>query len=383
MKIAYIYDVIYPYVKGGAEKRFWELARRLSVKGHEVHLYGMKFWQGQDIVVREGVYLHGICAPKKLYGETGKRNVTQVLYFTLHLPCLWKENFDIVDCNVFPYIPFFLVRLYSWLKRTPLVVTWQEVWDNYWYKYMGRVKGFIARRIEKLAIVLAKDIIVYSQTVKNDLLRCGASAKKIHLISQGIDLRKIKVVVASPERSELLFAGRLIREKNVDILIKAVSLLKRVFGVIKCIIIGDGPEKERLIKLTRDLNLEDNVVFKGLMEYEELVSYMKASRVFVFPSIREGFGIVVMEAMACGLPVITVNHPMNAAGDFVKDGENGFICDLDEKDIAHKVSELLRDITLRQRFSHAAEDYVKGYDWDNIASESEEFYLQLIDKLKS
>jgi hypothetical protein len=74
MKIAFIYDVIYPYVKGGVEKRVWELATRLTRRGHDVHLFGMKFWDGEDILISEGVFLHGVCPAKKLY-VSGRRTI--------------------------------------------------------------------------------------------------------------------------------------------------------------------------------------------------------------------------------------------------------------------------------------------------------------------
>ena len=84
MKIAFVYDVIYPYVKGGIEKRVWELATRLTRRGHEVHLFGMKFWIGNDILISEGVFLHGVCPAKKLY-VGGRRTIWQPLYFSVHL----------------------------------------------------------------------------------------------------------------------------------------------------------------------------------------------------------------------------------------------------------------------------------------------------------
>jgi hypothetical protein len=71
MKIAVVYDVIYPYVKGGVEKRVWDLAVRLACRGHEVHLYGMKFWDGEDIINHEGVFLHGSVALKNSIQAAG------------------------------------------------------------------------------------------------------------------------------------------------------------------------------------------------------------------------------------------------------------------------------------------------------------------------
>ena len=108
VKIAYMYDVIFPYVKGGAEKRFWELAKRMTLRGHQVHLYGMMSWEGPQDFVKEGVCVHGVGKHRNLYLASGRRSFLQVLGFTMHiLPALWKERFDIIDCNAFPYLPFF------------------------------------------------------------------------------------------------------------------------------------------------------------------------------------------------------------------------------------------------------------------------------------
>ncbi|MDD3551836.1 MAG: glycosyltransferase, partial [Methanothrix sp.] len=74
MEIAYVYDAVYPWVKGGAEKRIYELSRRLAARGHVVHCYGMKWWQGEDEIEREGVRFHGICEPRPLY-VNGKRSI--------------------------------------------------------------------------------------------------------------------------------------------------------------------------------------------------------------------------------------------------------------------------------------------------------------------
>src|SRR5512136_542281 len=103
MKIAFVYDVIYPFVKGGVEKRVWELATRLTQRGHDVHLFGMKFWDGEEILIRESVCLHGVCPAQKLYVR-GRRTLWQAFYFSTRLISpLLKERFDIIDCQQFPY----------------------------------------------------------------------------------------------------------------------------------------------------------------------------------------------------------------------------------------------------------------------------------------
>lgn len=84
MKIAYVHDVIYPYVKGGAERRVWEVSRRLAGRGHEVHIFGMKHWQGDDLVERDGVFLHGVCPPGSLY-VGGRRSISAAVRFSARL----------------------------------------------------------------------------------------------------------------------------------------------------------------------------------------------------------------------------------------------------------------------------------------------------------
>lgn len=170
-------------------------------------------------------------------------------------------------------------------------------------------------------------MIAVSERTKKDLEMIGVR-KEIKIIPNGIDFVEIEKIRASEEETDIIFAGRLIKEKNVDFLIKAVNLVKKEISNIKCMIIGDGPVRENLVKLSHNLGLEDNIEFTGFLEdHDEVISYMKSSKVFVLPSIREGFGIIALEANAGGLPVVTVNHKRNAACDLINNG-NGFVCDM-------------------------------------------------------
>src|SRR3989304_4053497 len=129
-RIALVYDCIYPYTKGGGEKRYYEIAKRLAIKGHEVHLYGMKFWEGQDVLQKEGLYLHGICPPKPLYTKDGRRSIRQAVFFGIHCLKLIKENFDIIDCCSFPYFSLLTCKFACFLKGKKLHSTWHEVWGK-------------------------------------------------------------------------------------------------------------------------------------------------------------------------------------------------------------------------------------------------------------
>lgn len=368
MKIAHVRDTLYPYTKGGAQKRVWEISKRLANRGHEVHIFGMKYWDGKDVIVNEGVHLHGVCEPQKLFvGE--RRSIKQAIYFSYKIlfPLL-KEDFDIIICDAL-YLHCFSAKVYSSLKRTPLVITWHEVWDDYWYEYLGK-KGVFGKAVERMTAHLTDKMVAVSERTKKDLERIGVR-KEIKVIPNGIDFGEIEMIKASEEESDIIFAGRLIKEKNVDVLIKAVKLVRKEIPDIKCMIIGDGPEKSKLEKLNSDLKMDNNVRFTGFLEdYDDVISYMKSSKVFVLPSTREGFGIVAMEANACGLPVVTVNHKRNAACDFINNG-NGFVCVLSEEKIAGKIVIGLDErVDMKGRCIESA----KRYDWGEIVKSIENAY---------
>ena len=119
MRITIIYDVIYPHVKGGVEKRVWELAVRLSCRGHAVHLYGMKFWAGNDVIDRDGVTQHGVCPAQDLNAD-GRRTVREASSFIFALFLrLREETYDIIDCQQFPYFSCMAVK-YSTARKKHL-----------------------------------------------------------------------------------------------------------------------------------------------------------------------------------------------------------------------------------------------------------------------
>jgi L-malate glycosyltransferase len=377
MKIGYVYDTIYPYTIGGVEKRIWELAIRLTGKGHEVHIFGPKNWQGYDLIQQEGVYLHGICKTSEKRFVDGRRSIGWTIYFALKLfRPLMRERFDIIDCQNFPYFSCFSAKIVSIVRRTPLVITWIEVWGDYWSEYLGK-KGILGKLVEKMTVYLSRDMIAISETTKRQLLHIGVGKGIVTAIPIGVDLEKIRFVEPSSQVSDIIFAGRLIKEKHVDILLEAVSELKTQYPGVKAVIIGEGPENHALQQLAVDLGLQDNVRFVGFLERtEDLIACMKSSKVFVFPSVREGFGIVVVEANACGLPVIVIDHPRNAACDLVVNGNSGYKCQLSADDIAAKISLFLAGQDQDSR-AKCIENSL-NYDWTKIIASVESVYLPLV-----
>jgi len=366
MKIAFVYDAVYPWVKGGGEKRIYELGKRLAKDGHEVHVFGVKWWSAGRTIRNEGMVLHGVCAPMELYVD-GRRSISEAIIFSIKLlPHLIKEKFDIIDVSAFPYFSCFSVKLVSVMRRNPMVVTWLEAWGDYWYEYLG-LMGFFGKLVEYLVLKLTYNSIAISDATKKNLELCGTTGKNIHILPLGIDLKRIVNIRPFDYQCDIIFIGRLIREKNVDILLEALGHVRKVLHDVRCSIIGDGPERGRLIGLAARHSLLDNVKFFGFMDYDEVIARIKSSKMLVLPSSREGFGMVVIEAFACGVPVITVNSPRNAASLLV-DEDTGFVVKLDAMELADAISRLIKDAPRRKKMSASARERAREYDWDGIAS---------------
>lgn len=367
MKIAYVYDAVYPWVKGGAEKRVYELSKRLVARGHDVHCFGIKWWEGESIIQKDGVHLHGICNPRSLYSGD-HRSMREALAFAGSVLVSLKGDYDLIDCQEFPYFSCFSAKFVTISRRSDLFITWHEVWRDYWYEYLGR-KGFLGRSVESAVSKLTDKNIAVSEMTKRDLESLGVKGAKV--VPNGLDFKRIERIKASSTTSDIIYAGRLIGHKNVDLLIRAVQLIEKEVPDIKTFIVGDGPDIGNLKRLARELGLEKKIKFTGFLEnYDDAIALMKSARVFVMPSKREGFGMAALDANACGLPVVTVKHKMNAVTDLVTDG-TGLVC---EPSIEELSGAIIRVLDKSSRMRAKCIELSSGYDWDNISALVEKTY---------
>lgn len=371
MKIAIVSDVIYPYSIGGTEKRIYEISTRLARKGHQVTIYGMKWWEGADTKEHGNVQLKAISPYYPLYaGE--KRSIKEALLFSWHCLKLVREDFDILDVDHMPHLVLFSTKLVALLKRKKLHALWNEVWGpSYWIEYMGPA-GVFAALIEKITSMLPDYITAVSEyTAKALVSTLKVPRHKVVVIPNGISISELAAITPAASRSDVIFAGRLLSHKNVDVLIQSVALLKAKYPRIRCIIVGKGPEKNNLIRLIQENDLLENVeLIEGIEDQKQLYSLMKSSRVFAFPSVREGFGMVVLEANGLGLPVITTDDDQNAARYLIKEGVNGMIVSLSKENLAHAIEVYMT----RTPEAVSYTPLLQQYDWDNLARKVEEIY---------
>jgi glycosyltransferase involved in cell wall biosynthesis len=275
-------------------------------------------------------------------------------------PLLKEKRFDAIDCQGFPYFPVFSCRIASSLNSLKLFVTWYEFWGDYWYKYLGWPLGFFGKIFENLALALSTNIIAISEFTKRKLKKGN-----VNVVSSGIDYTSIRKAKPLKKRFDVIYVGRLIKDKNVDLLIRAIALMKAKYPKIRCCIAGDGPEKPKVIELASSQGLKGNVEFRNFFKTEEQVfSYLKSSRVLALPSSREGLGMIALEANACGIPVVTVEAEDNAAKELIKDGVNGRVVHLSAEALAAGIEDSFK---IRVKPS-------KEYGWKEVADKLEELY---------
>lgn len=371
MQIAFVIDTLYPFELGGAQKRVWEIGRRLA-DNHDVHVFGMKYWGGEKTLEQDGMTYHGVCAERDLY-KNDRRSLTQPLIYAASLAGpLGAEDFDVIDCQKSAYFHFLPTKLTSLLGDAALVGTFTEVWGDYWYDYIGRL-GALGKFVERTSISLPEQIITISHKNKRDLINLGRDQSDITIIPDGIGFEEIDTIPPSNQSFDVLYAGRLVEHKNVDLLLSAIERLNDSSNnSVTCGIIGKGPDMAALKRQVSEAEIEDDVEFLGFLEeIDDVYSFMKSAEVFVLPSSREGAGLVTLEANACGTPSITTRHENNAATEVVDDDINGYVCDMSVAGLA----EVIRTAINRgPEMETDCIEYAKEYEWDKIATDTLKVY---------
>jgi glycosyltransferase involved in cell wall biosynthesis len=362
--VALVSDAIFPYHRGGKEIRYHELTRRLAGRA-ELHVYTMHWWDGPRVRKDEAVTLHAISPLLPLYTNT-RRSFRQAIVFALGCIRLLISRFDVLEADHMPYLQILVLRFVATVKRKRFVVTWHEVWgQSYWRQYLGWA-GFAAWFVEELAMRLPDHIIAASPHTAERLSAILGTRASITIAPNGIDLEAVRSSYPDHATTDLVVVSRLIAHKRIGMLLDAVALLHAEGMPVTCRVIGDGPEREELRNQARVQGVERAVDFRhDVREQKEVYALIKAAKVFVFPSAREGFGIAVLEALACGVPVVTTSAPDNLAQHLVARSPHGTICDSTASAIADAVKLLLADRGSPTGGDSVDDDsWLADYGWD-------------------
>jgi glycosyltransferase involved in cell wall biosynthesis len=282
---------------------------------------------------------------------------------------LITKQFDVVEADHMPYLQLYTLWLVTRLRRRPLVVTWNEVWGlEYWSNYLGPVSGRVAWLIERMAMRLPDQILALSPGTADRLGAYVGDSVPVRVIPMAVDLELIRGVqpASADEAADLLFVGRLLKHKGVDLLIDALALVN-VDRPVRLLIVGDGPEKISLEKQVAERGLSGVVRLRSdVADHAEVFALMKSSQVFVFPSLREGFGIAPLEALACGTRVVTTSHPDNQARHLVARSDRGYLCEPTPAALARCIEMALVDASAGTK---PEENWIQEFDWDAVADQ--------------
>ncbi|MBJ7457887.1 MAG: glycosyltransferase [Thermoleophilaceae bacterium] len=329
MKVAILYDCMFPYTVGGGERWYVNLSERLSER-YEVTYVTLKQWEdGHKPDVPFGVITVG--PGMELYNEDGRRKIGPPLRYGfgvfLHL-LRHGGKYDIVHSSAFPYFSVIGAKFaLLFHPRTKLVVDWLEVWSrDYWRDYLGAIGGRVGFAIQQFCARLPDYSFAISK-LHADRLPGNDVIVNTGLVGEMVDARRPAQPAPAPNPPRAVFAGRQIPEKNVIALPAAVAVARETLPDLTMTIFGDGPERDALLAEIEHTGTGDAIDTPGFVDAELVHEGLRTASCMVLPSIREGYGLVVIEALSQGTPAVVVAAPDNAAAEFIEPGLNGYIAE--------------------------------------------------------
>jgi glycosyltransferase involved in cell wall biosynthesis len=372
MNILLLYDCIYPGSVGGVEHRNHELARALAARGNRLTLAGFadapsEPWPGVEILP--------VGPPGRLYTSSGKRSTGEAVRLARSVLRLDLSRFDVVETANIPYAHLPPLAFRCRRAGKPLVVTWYEYWGRYWRQYLG-AKWPVYAAIERMTAHLGTSAISSSRLTAERVSR--VRGEEVPVVRIGIPVGTIREAAEGAGKGPpLVYAGRLLKEKRVDLLLEAVARLEGI-GLAIC---GDGPDRGRLEEIAARLGLKDRVVFQGhLPTNVDVWRKIGESRIAVQPSSREGYGMFPLEAMAAGLPVVYCESSESALAELVEDGVHGMRTAPDPGSLATALDRLLTNEGERRRLADNARRHAEDFDWGAVAAVTEAVFRKVLVK---
>jgi glycosyltransferase involved in cell wall biosynthesis len=323
VRVCIVYDCLFPWTVGGAERWYRSLAERLAADGHEVTYLTRLQWDDDDPPDLPGVRVVAVSPREPLYGPDGNRRISQALRFgrgVLGHLVRHGRRYDVVHSASFPYFSLLSAAAARPLGRYDLVVDWFEVWSReYWRSYLGATGGLIGYLVQRACVLVPQRAYCFSRLHGERLAAEGLRSPATLLQGAYVgDLTPPQPNCADPL---VVFAGRHIREKRAATIPAAIALLPGH----RARILGDGPERDAVRAEVARLGLQDRIDVPGFVDADEVASAMATATCLLLPSVREGYGLVVVEAARLGTPSVVVAAPDNAAVELVDDGVNGVV----------------------------------------------------------
>jgi len=325
LRICLVYDCLYPHTVGGAERWYRNLALRLAADGHEVTYLTLRQWEPGDEPDLPGVRVIAVGPKLELYAR-GRRRIGPPIVFglgVLRQLAAYGSRYDVVHTASFPYFSLLAAGLVRRRRGFRLVVDWHEVWsDAYWREYLG-VAGAAGIWIQRLCFRLRQEAFCFSRLYAERLERAGINGPVTVLRGQYEGSPGPPEL--APPQPILVYAGRHIPEKRVTAIVPAFVEARKRAHQLRVVIYGDGPDRAAVVAQIGGAGLDGAVEAPGFVEQAVVEEALSHALCLLLPSRREGYGLVVVEAIARGTPAVVVAGPDNAAVEFIEEGVNGFV----------------------------------------------------------
>lgn len=367
MNILRVVAHLYPSSVGGVELHAHEMSKEMAKLGHNVTVFTTALDSNLKNEFTHGYKIRRFKPLMKFLGNS----ITPTMFFDIEFE---KNNFDIIHAHSHLNFSTNLSVLSRKMGYIPLVIT------NHGLNSQTAPEWFqnlYTATVTKWTFGVADKIICYTKTEKQKLIDLGIKPKKIAVIHNGIDIDMfIPGNNLSQNNVQLLWIGRFIHGKGVDYLIEAFKLLTSKHSDLKLLMIGRGPDKERIKAKIQALKLDRCITIKDFIPNDEIVKLYQSCNVFVLPSLEEGVPRTILEAMSCGVPVVCSNLPQLV--DIVKDG--GFLVPTkDPQALADKLSDILSDETLAAKMGQSGrENIIRNYSWKDTVEKTLQLYSELI-----
>jgi glycosyltransferase involved in cell wall biosynthesis len=354
-------DITNPF-GGGAEVHLHEIFKRVVGLGHEVTLLCCKYKNAMDKEVIDGIRIF----------RKGNRSL-----FNFYVPLEYKklvkiEKFDIVldDLNKIPfYSPLFV--------KGPIVGLVHHFFGKSIFLQTNFLAASYVYFAEKMVPLIYRNLnfAAVSQSTRNEMKEMGLKGQ-ISLLPNAVDVDAYKSDLSLKSETPLIgYLGRLKKYKSVNHILDAFCQVLKDVPNAMLLIVGDGDFRAALEQHAVKLNIQDNVHFSGFVSFEEKVKLLNQMWVAVNPSPKEGWGLTVIEANACGVPVIAADSP--GLRDSVVDKETGHLYQYGNiKDLAKKITRIIQDKDRREKLSENSIQWAQKFDWDSSAKQA----VQIIEK---
>ena len=364
-KIALISDWYFPKV-GGIEYSMHALAKTLAMHGHEVSIITRSYPGAPEYCIRDGVSVLRIKS-KPFPGQSHflMPGAYKQLYYLLK-----NEKYEIVNCHGLDSPIGISALVASHRLKIPVVITNHSLVGHPIY-------GPFLYLLGKLFLRCADAVIAVSSAVETDTRIM--TPKPIYRIFNGIDsedtARKIPFPFDVKGKIIVVTVARMTKKKGVQNIIRIAPDLLEKYDNLMFVMIGDGPQKQKLERMVEEKRLSGNFYFTGKISREKVLGYLEQSDIFALPSNDEAFGIAILEAISKKIPVVAMNH--GGTSDIIKNGVSGYLAN-NLMDFSSYLQILIQNPALRTQFSQNAIQGLQNFCWDRIYEQTNQVYTKII-----